>query len=270
MLEKARRDLVDRLSTYRGDDTRFTPERMRVTMRQIELVMGQVGTELQGLGEDRIRDAAERGMQDSVRYMKDLEKRFRGITVPLALERAALFDNEVEGVQSTLLRQFPTSVRRYGAESISKFEDELQQGVIQQRQMDDVIEGLVERDSFFEGRRYWAERIVRTETLSSYGRAAQRGIVVTQREDWPDLRKVLVGFFDDRTGPDTKFMDGQVRKPDEPFIWRGPYHRNRPPFQSTPKRPNCRCITVAWRPGWPKPPTREPLWGDVPRRRSAA
>lgn len=264
MLERARLDLRARLEALPpGAEGRFTAERMRATLRQVEVVMGQVGKDLTGVGRDAIRAASERGLEQTVDYLHRAEASYRGITVPLSLDRAALFDNTLHGVQSTLLRQFPSSVARYGVRSIAKFEATLQQGVIQQKGMDAVVTDLVARDSFFEGRQYWAERIVRTEILGSYGRSAMEAIDVTAQEDWPDMRKVLVGFFDDRTGEDTFELDGQCRRPDVPFENWG----DRPPFMNTPKRPNCRCTTVPWRPDWPPPPTKNPLWGDVPRLR---
>lgn len=263
MLERARLELKGRLDALPRGDGRFTAERMRATLRQVEVAMGQVGKDLTGIGRDAIRAASERGLEQTVDYLHRAEARYRGITVPLSLDRAALFDHTLQGVQSTLLRQFPTSVTRYGVRSIAKFEAALQQGVIQQKMMDPVVDDLVAQDSFFEGRRYWAERIVRTEILSSYGRSAQEAIVTTAREDWPDMRKVLVGYFDDRTGEDTFDLDGQCRLPGVPFENWG----ERPPFMNPPKRPNCRCVVVPWRPDWPRPATKNDLWGDVPAAR---
>ncbi len=259
MLERARLDLKARLAALpRGADGKFTAERMRTTLRQVEVVMGQVGRDLTGVGRDVIRAASEHGLEQTVEYLHAAEQRYRGITVPLTLDRAALFDNTMHGVQSTLLRQFPTSVARYGTRSIAKFETTLQQGVIQQKSMDAVITDLVAQDSFFEGRRYWAERIVRTEVLASYGRSAQEAMEVTVREDWPDLLKVwFASPFDERTGEDTYWLDGQTRAVDEPFE----NYLDRPPIQNPPSRPNCRCSAVAWRPSWPRPATQKEMWG---------
>lgn len=262
MLERARRELSERLESLpRGMDGRFTQERMRATLAQVETVMGQVGRDLTRVGRDQIRAASERGMEDTLRYLHSVERQYRGVTVPLSLDRAALFDHSLEGVQSTLLRQFPSSVSRYGLQSIAKFERELQQGVLQQQSMDHVVDRLVEQDRFFEGRRYWAERIVRSESMGSYGRSSLEAIQVTREEDWPDLLKVWVTYHDDRTGEDSLEMDGQVRRPDEPFENSMP---GQPDVMSPPNRPMCRCVTVAWRPEWPKPVTKKPLWGDVP------
>jgi hypothetical protein len=270
MLEQSRRELKARLESLPDTaDGTFTQARLRASLAQIELVMKDVVRQLKGLGQDQIKEASELGMRDSLRYLKEMEKRYSGVAVPLGLDRAAHFDHSLRGVQSSLLRQFPTSLKRYGADSIEKFEGVLQQGVLQQRPMDAVIESIVNSDKFFEGRRYWAERLVRTETLNAYGSGSLRSIKEAG-DDWPDMRKVLVGYFDNRTGPDTFVLDGQTRKPNEPFRYRGkggqaPGGMTRPPFMNTPKRPNCRCVTVAWRPGWPKPATRNPLWGDVPK-----
>lgn len=266
MLERARLDLKARLDALpQGAEGKFTAERMRATLRQVETMMGQVGKELTGIGRDAIKAASERGMEQTVDYLHRAEARYRGITVPLSLDRAALFDTTLHGVQSTLLRQFPASVDRYGVQSITKFERTLQQGVIQQKGMNAVITDLVAQDSFFEGRRYWAERIVRTEVLSGYSRGAQEGMEVTVREDWPDLLKVWVASpFDDRTGEDTYWLDGQTRAVDEPFE----NYLDRPPIQNPPSRPNCRCLAVAWRPDWPRPATQKEMWGRLPASRS--
>src|SRR5262245_51750415 len=273
LLKRSRTDLQQRLARYAKDDRRFTPERMRATMEQVELAEQVANLRMRGLLETQTKAAVETAMDQSTSYLRASERAYAGVTVPLSLERAMLFDAEVEGVQASLLRQHETSVARYGLRSISKFEEVMQEGIVQQLGTDEVVSRMVDADAYFEAREYWAERIVRTELLSSYGRSSLRAIQVTRDRDWPDLRKVLVGTFDNRTGRDTYAVDGQVRRPEEPFVWRaGPgfVPRNQPPFMNTPKRPMCRCLTVAWRSKWPPPQTRNELWGDVPPLRFRA
>lgn len=241
MLERARKDLEKRLAALPSSATgRYTAERMRATLAQIRTVEQQLAAQMGKVIKQQSRAMTKLAMEDTAKYLRGVEKEYSGMTIPLALERAALFDEEVEGVQASLLRQHESSVARYGGMTIARMEKELMQGVVQQKLMDDVIADVVDTDQFFATHQSWAERIVRTETLSSYGRSSLRAIEVTRQRDWPDMRKVLVGYFDSRTGEDTYVMDGQVRKPEDPFIYKHPRGYRRPPFMATPKRPNCR------------------------------
>ena len=185
---------------------------------------------------------------------------------PLALHEVEMLDNVGQGVNSSILRRLastgeplpegqdpafdPTKLgilQRYGMNTITSFEERLQQGVIQRKSWADVRGSLVEESAFLQGApASWAERIVRTETMGASNRANWETIrhVNTQLGD---MVKILSATFDDRTGWDSYQVHGQIRRPEEAFECAGEF------YQHPPNRPNDREIVVPHRVSWALP-----------------
>jgi hypothetical protein len=93
---------------------------------------------------------------------------------------------------------------------------------------------------------YWAERIIRTETMGASNRASWEAINQAQ-EDVGGMVKILAATFDDRTGSDSFAVHGQIRRPAEAFeSWYGLYGY-------PPNRPNDREIVIPHNLRWPIP-----------------
>ena len=64
--------------------------------------------------------------------------------------------------------------------------------------------------------------------------------------------------IDDRTGDDSKQLDGQTVPVDRPFVWHVKDSKGAPTgkvvyYMQPPNRPNDREVVVPWRPGWGSP-----------------
>jgi hypothetical protein len=258
---------------YGGGTARFTGAAAEAYRAQIRLMTTYVRGRLQGLTAEQAAMAVDRGLGDTIRLLEGLERRFTGIVVPLQMRQAAILDPLRNGIRASLLRQHLTSVDRYGEAMIGQFERTMRAGMMSGASQDDMIGALtghggprgrvsmratvsadgtvirlVEQDipeGLFRRHRYWAERIVRTETAHAYQEARIQGLYETRRRDMPDMQKKILAHFDNRTAPDSIAVHGQVRKLEDYFIDGAGRQYLRPPA-----RPNDRETVVPWRPHW--------------------
>ncbi len=225
---------------------------------QIKLVMRQMVPQLKGALLGVGQDATEQAVAHTVEYLLKADKAFRGVGVqPLAIKEASMFEEAAEGSRASILRRLSSDkkhpgrlgiLQRYGVETISDFEATLRRGLLAKKSWGDIRDDLVDVSPFLQKKpRFWAERIVRTEAMGAYNRAAWHANL-DANEQLGDMTKILSGVFDDRTGADSYASHGQIRRPDEPFeTWYGP-------MQHPPDRPNDRAVVVPHRISWPIPP----------------
>jgi hypothetical protein len=110
-------------------------------------------------------------------------------------------------------------------------------GVVTVHSTEEIPEGLFRRH------RYWAERIVRTETARAYNGANVEAMRAMSR-DFPDLHKKILATFDNRTAMDSVLVHGQVRPLDGLFMDGAGRE-----YEYPPARPNDRETVIPWRVG---------------------
>jgi hypothetical protein len=258
MLKKAQEDLEERLADTltRNNEGSFTAVQLRSTLEQIKQVIAGVQHGIQQTVLGQVNSSSHAAISGTLRYLNAAEKKFRGVSQPLALNEARLFDNVASGVNSSILSRLSAGpvhpagagiLQRYGTATLRHFEDVLQKGVLTRSSQEDMAKKLREQSDFLKAApAHWATRIVRTETMGVYNRANWE----THREadkELGDMTKILVATFDDRTGADSFAVHGQIRRPEEAFqSWFGLY-------QHPPNRPNDREVTVPHRICWPLP-----------------
>lgn len=253
--------------------SRFTEASALAYQQQVQIMIVYVSGRIRGLTEHQARQAVLRGLQRSALTMERLERRFRGIVRPIRLRQAAQLRATARGVEASLLRQIPTSVDRYGIAMVNQFERVIRAGLLQGSTMDEMVgaltghrgprglvpvasrvtpEGVVRLrnvkvpEGLFVRRRYWAERIVRSEVLRAYNGASLEGVKEMQQE-FPDAQKKILAIMDLRTARDSIAVHGQVREFNDEFI-DGAGRR----YQYPPARPNDRETVIPWRPEWTK------------------
>ncbi len=261
VLETAQRSLNRRLVEAQGlrgpGKDSFTAAQLRATLAQVRAVLRPLQV---GIGKAVIESgdkAAERSAAATIRYLNTAEAHFKGAgTKPLALDEASILDQATSGAHASILRRIATDpdhpsrkgvLERYGHAVIERFEGELQQRFLARTPWDKVRDNLIEQSPFLQkAPAYWAERIVRTETMGASNRAAWESIR-TADKSFGDMCKIIACIFDDRTGADSVAIHGQIRRPEEAFeSWYGA-------FQHPPDRPNDRAAVVPHRIAWPIP-----------------
>lgn len=264
-----------------GPDARFTGASAISYRRQIGEVVQLVTGRLNGLTAQQARTAIATSMADTIGLLETLEQRFSGVARPLRVRQAQTIAGVAEQTRSTLLRQHATSVDRYGNAMIAKMEQTLgvglvggltqaemvasltghggptgavsmaavvRDGVVVRLRVEEIPEGLFQRY------RYWAQRIVRTETANAYSAARLDGLYAARTHDFPDLKKKILAVFDNRTAPDSLGVHGQVREL-EGFFQDGAGRS----YQRPPARPNDRETVIPWREHWPDTSSTAPL-----------
>ncbi|MEY5061177.1 MAG: Phage Mu protein like protein, partial [Planctomycetota bacterium] len=276
-----------------GLDARFTGASALSYERQVRLSIEYMKARLAGLTEAQARVAIDASMQRTITLMEGLEQRFTGIHRPLQLRQADQLRSATRGAQASLLRQMPTSVDRYGAAMIGEMEGMIRVGLTMGASMDDMIgwftghggpkgkvslratvtpSGVVRLEEadipegLFERKRYWAERIVRTEVLRAYNGARQEAFEAIRATDFPDLKKKIVAILDSRTAEDSIAVNGQVRGLGELFV-DGAGRQ----YLYPPARPNDRETTIPWRDEWGGAasrarPSEKRALGDISRQ----
>lgn len=246
--ERLRRRLLD--AHARGLGARWTAAQLAATRALVADAISAVERNIAALLTRAAGELAVRGMRDVVAILRLQEHLFSGVVRPLALEQALRFDHVLAGVRSSRLRQCSASVHRYGVRMISEFERTMQTGIVTNATTAEMIDALVAHGGpggLFRERRYFAERIVRTELLASYNLGAQAAMV-EEVEDFPDLARIILAHHDRRTAPDSIFVHGEVRALNADFV-DGAGRRYRVP----PARPNDREIVIPWRRAWTMP-----------------
>lgn len=248
LLEDTQRDLERELRRYQDS----APESF--TAHDYRLAMERVRAIAQGL-EDRLAvQEAGRGAQG---LLVDFGERARGLGLDHLEEQIARFSEVFEGYARTvdlrvvartldevLLERFEGSVRNYGYDGVSAIQRELAQAQLAGRFPRQHADRVMQVTGFGEDERWKADRIVRTELANAYSGAHLEGLRAANEQD-PGYRKKLVATFDDRTGSDSRFVDGQARELDEPFE-----DNEGRVYQHPPNRPNDREVEVADREEW--------------------
>lgn len=284
ILQEADRELAKRLERIAkgtgGLQGRYTEAHAQVYQQQIRLVMDYVQQKMLGLTDDQAREAIRFGVKATVDLAQRLEQHFTGITQPLALQSQQMQDEIVRGTGASRIRQVQSSWERYGDVVTKDFERVMRVGQLMGATQHEVISRLVEAGgrrgvtaqglheqtpgSFPEptslvSRRYWAERIVRTETSHSLNAANLATMNGMRNTDFPDMQKKILAHFDNRTAPDSVAVHGQVR-PMDGYFMDGAGRQ----YLHPPGRPNDRETVVPWRPHWgsleatdPPPPAEQ-------------
>jgi hypothetical protein len=245
-----------------GGGGTYTEAQVKATLASIRAITGKVGNGVKDATVSNAETIAPMAAAGTIRYLKDLDKKFRGLGVqPLALDEAAAMDVAKEGARASVLRRLVEGVpdeqgktktkvgilERYGQAVVGHFEDQMRIGLVTRRPWDEMRQSLIDKSPFLQGApAHWAERIVRTETLGAHARASLETMKHAD-DELGDMLKVLCATFDDRTGSDSISVHGQIRRTREFFdTWQGK-------VMVPPARPNDREIVVPHRMSWPMP-----------------
>jgi hypothetical protein len=186
-----------------------------------------------------------------IKEVKAGTQHFMGHTPVLRVEQAAVAKGIYSGVETSLLKRHASSVRLYGQPTIKAVEHQMALSLTSGDNVGDAIDRVQDAIA---GERWRAERIVRTEMSYSFGVTKQASMVAVQQEI-PSLQKRLVATHDDRTGDDSKELDGQTVDVTRPFKWVVKNAHGVPTgkvvyYMQPPNRPNDREVVIPWRRGW--------------------
>ena len=251
-------------------DLKFSEAQALAYRQQIRLVTAYLEKRMLGHTHAQATKAVASGVKSTTTLLKKLEKNFSGISIPLALESQQHQDSLLKGTASSLLSQHVTSVGRYGQALIGDFERVMRVSAVEGLTNSQTISRLVQQGELggikaaelhakepgyfpkpagYITRRYWAERIVRTETAYALNAANTATIHRAKVVDFPDMQKKILAHFDMRTAPDSVAVHGQIRPVDG--LFQDGAGRQ---YKHPPARPNDRETVIPWRPHWKELP----------------
>lgn len=275
IMREAATELEARLrsSISTGATTPTSQREMAATLLQLRDVIRTVSNKVGETTLDVATDAANTSAASMFDYLQGMSSAVEpGRALPI--REASMFSRAVRGAETSILRRLATTdaeqgridddpdaiddvppepsreggvLSRYSIATIGEFENVLRRGMLTGKPWGDVRDELTRQSPFLQGSpKFWAERIVRTETMGAYNRAGWEAIRAAD-DELGDMVKILSATFDDRTGWDSYQVHGQIRLPDEAFSWNGGL------YQSPPNRPNDREVVVPHRIAWPIP-----------------
>jgi hypothetical protein len=252
--EKARADIEAQLARLRraGKGSTFTAQHLKAVLVQVR---DGILAFQEAMGEHLTREgqlASTLAQRHLIRTVEVAERQFTGLTPVLSTDRAAILRGVREDVEPSLLDRYEASKSLYGQPVIENIKGSLAQALVQNETVDEAVNRVVASGGAFDGERWRAERICRTELNYSYGAVTQATMETMRDRDMPELMKKLIETMDNRTGEDSMDLDGQTVPIDEPYIWEKETKHGVEivEYQFPPNRPNCRGMSVPWSGDW--------------------
>lgn len=270
MYSAARTDLSTRLGKLMeaGRGATFTAHQLRQVMAQLNDTLLAFDDKFRTHLNRESRLSSALAQKHLLREVSKLEQVFMGATPVLQTAQVAVLQGLYQRTQPTLLRRHKQSMTLYRTPVVQKIEERLALSLVKGETVGEAVDAVAGVDGIFEGQRWRAERITRTELAYSYGLNKQTTMEELRARDLPDLQKRLVATLDSRTGEDSIEVNGQTVAVDDPFVWtdrKGEEHE----YMQPPNRPNDREVVIPWREGWPTSGT-EPEGPVTPTTRGLA
>ncbi len=265
--DELRRDLARWLSTAHDANDRFTAQRMRVALRQVQASI----------------DAAAR-LEPVMASALKLGRRDTGALAAASLETeiarfGSVFGESIRPVQldtaaviargdRLMWKRHKISGARYGGQVGDDIRHQLAVGVAKGETFAELKARLVKHggprgmvalrgrlgdpnavaeyiaEGLFARYRHWAERLVRTELMHAYNLQHQQGLALLNQNldagQEPYVR-LWDAAADRRVCPICRGLDGKTAPMDGLFV--GGYDH-------PPAHPYCRCVEVAWHASW--------------------
>jgi hypothetical protein len=183
-----------------------------------------------------------------------VETHYRGQTPVVQAAQSAVVSGVYPKIAPTLLHHYQESSRAWGPTTVARIQEGLAKSLVQGETVDEAVSRVSGASGLYEGERWRAERVVRTEMSYSYGVAKQVSMG-NLAQQVPHMKKRLVATHDNRTGQDSIDLDGQTVAVEQPFVWAVKDSKGRLTgkivhYMQPPNRPNDREVVIPWMDGW--------------------
>lgn len=266
VLRQAERELAQGLhrwlTTVPNGAERFTTQQLRNALLNVREALKTV----RGLDahlQDGLEIAAQRAGTLATHHIRTeldaFSRVFGGSARPMPVNIAATL---AEG-SKTLMQRIESSARRYAGAVGDDIRRQLAIGVVKGETIEQVKRRLVgdigfraevkkhilqdpaktaqlAADRLERKYEWWAERIVRTETLNAYNETADASLRAVAKFD-PEIQRRWDATSDRRTCIECRELDGRTASVDGTFL---------PGVSAPPLHPCCRCVVSAWRSDW--------------------
>ncbi len=256
--KRVRQDLRDRLdllgASYAGQ---MEAQHVRGILVQVESGILELKQLLQEEMSQVALDTALKGIAHTTSEIIALEKLFEGRVLQIDIQAALL----AESTKALKLKQYQSSMDRYGADLVDRMNRILVDAVVMQLPYHQTVSRISGATGLMASEAYRVHRIVRTELHSIYDMSRLNTLQEIKKEQINDLEKISIDPLDSRTALDSIAVMGQIRPLNEPFRFKGQVTDPKTgeskfievkPFMNHPNRPNDRGSTAPYRKVWAK------------------
>jgi hypothetical protein len=238
-----------------GKGQTFGAVHLRAVLNQVTTSLKDFEKPLADHMETTGKLAAAVGPRQVSQMIGDVQEHLGRMTPVIQASQVAVVRGVYPKIAPTLLEKYRRSARLYGPQALKAIKGGLAQSLVQGETVDEAVDRLVGSDGLFEAQRWRAERIVRTELSYTANASRQQAMLDFRQQAMPQLLKRWVETFDDRTGEDSKQLNGQTVPVDKPFEWvvkdaHGVATGEVKYFMHGPNRPHDRSVQIPWQSGW--------------------
>jgi len=252
---RVRRDLRDRLDVM-GEDAqaKFTAQRMRGVLLQVEMAIAAMGDSLKREIEPQAMELARKGSEHLIKEIEKFSQEFEGAILPIDLDTVSI----ALDTKNFLINQYQVSIDSYSEQVRSVITQQITRSAIEEVGLAEMIRRI---SRFFIGEEWKLLRIARTELHNVYNLGKLNSMKDTRDKYVPDLKKALIHPMDSRTASDSKQLASldPVVPVDKPFKYTytrrlkdGTVKKEQREFMVPPERPNDRAILIPYRREWDK------------------
>lgn len=261
VLAQAQAEIADNLREWlarEGGAARYTAQRYRNALVAVKHARGAIAR-LKSTTEGALSDVAAEAGPMALQHLEmewlKFGEIFEGTIQPISLDQARI----IAKADRVLIDRFPSSAARYAGSIRDDIIRELAVSRVKTESIFELTNRLERRlPAVFQGQRYRAERLARTETLNAYNEFHSEGLKAANKDD-PEIVARWDASFDYRRCPICASLDGQTRNvaKGEKFVaeWtsfskkKGARLR-RLVIEKPPGHPQCRCVITAWHESW--------------------
>jgi autonomous glycyl radical cofactor GrcA len=228
-----------------AQDNTFTEAKLQTILAQLEVGIQALEARIRGDLESSFNFITEQGLEDAVKEVNTLEKKFNGVNqlVPLNAILSSTSPN------TYLFNNYTSSIQTYNQDLRSGMQNIMTQALLQRKTLSQVVADL---ELFTKSQEWRMFRIVRTELHQIYNTSKMDSFTSIKDQYAPDLKKSLVHPMDERTAEDS--IELAKKNPiidiDKPFVQN--YNGKELVFMTPPNRPNDRAILVPVRASYDK------------------
>lgn len=265
--QEVTKELRAELRKYRGSAT-YTAQIHRNALVAVRRARSAIGQIVPTLADGLRRGARDAGRLATAHVQKDLARFhqiFDGSIKIVPINEAAV----IARGDRLVLRRFPRSARRYGAGVRQDLVRELAISRARGESIRDATDRLMKRmPQVFDGQRYKAERLVRTETMNAYN-VYQREAIIDLAGKEPGTLARWDAALDGRSCAYCRSLDGSVVDLVSGETFRVGRGRRARTHEQPPAHPMCRCVLTPWRAEWGDPPRAQDPDPSTPAQRGA-
>ncbi len=244
MYRRVRRDLRDRLDVMADDDRgKFTAQRMRGVLLQVELAIATMGDSLKRGIEPEALEIAKKANEHLIKEIEKFSQEFEGAILPIDLDVVSL----AQDTNNFLINRYQVSIDSYSEQVRSVITQQITRSAVEEVGLAELVRRI---SRFFIGEEWKLLRIARTELHNVYNLSKLNGMKETKEKFVPDLKKALIHPMDARTAEDSKQLANldPIMPVGKPFKYS--YKGKERVFMTPPDRPNDRAIMIPYRDEW--------------------